>query len=128
MPRITTLPDGKRIIDTGLPQRHIKNIWLEMHKEMNQKILDAILNSNPTDRKVERAIKFSISMILDEDVRTAAKEKAAKLIKERTEGKELANDVKAEIVENVYIEVLEELTDYVDMAFGVSHRIAIGLD
>ncbi len=131
MPNIKTLPDGKRIIDTGLPQRQIKQLWLELHKETYIKILDTIAISQPKDKQVVRMIKFAVSSILDEDAREEAKAKVNKLIETRLKhleengGRSTALD--AEAIEEAYIEIMENVTDYVDTAFGVSHRLGIGI-
>lgn len=131
MPTLRTLPDGKRIIDTGLPQRHIKQLWLELHKEMYMKILDTISISQPIDKRTVRMIRFCIASILDEDARAATKEKVKKQIAERLKFAEKnggrSSMIDAEITEEVYIEIMEDVTDYVDSAFGVSHRLAIGV-
>ena len=128
MPKLITTSDGKQIIDTGLPQKHIKPIWLEMHRDMNLKIMDAIVNKeNLTSGVTKRMIQFSISMVLDEDVRKLIVEKRDKLIKERITS-DLSNVDKARIEEEIYFELMADVTDYVDKAFGVSHRIAVGID
>lgn len=127
MPNIVTLGNGKRVIDTGLPQRQIKPIWIEMHKELNLKIMEAILNSNPTSGRVRKAIGFSISQILDDEVRDRIKTKIEQDLKEKVKP-EMDKDEKADATENVYIEAVEGISDYLDTAFGISHRIAIGID
>lgn len=128
MPNIKVLPDGKRIIDTGLPQRQIKPIWLELHKEMNQKLMDAIRTCAPSDGTVVRMIQFSISLILDQDIRKDINERAKQLIQEKTSNTELSHSEKMQIIEGIYIELNADVTDYIDTAFGVSHRIAIGIE
>lgn len=122
MPK-TIIQDGKRLIDTGLPQRQIKPIWLEMHKEMNMKIMDAILNNDPI--RVKNAIRFSISMILDDEVRDQVK---ADINKKMANIKETSNEARLKEIETIYIEAMESVSDYLDQAFGISHRIAIGID
>ncbi len=125
MPNVQTMPDGKHIVDTGLPQKYIKTLWLEMHTDLNKKVMDAIPHAPKTT--IIRMMKYHISLILDMDERKAIREKIEKLKKERLV-ESMTTDEKIEVIEDIYIEATEGITDYVDMAFGVSHRIAIGID
>lgn len=124
---------GQKIIDTGLPQRSIKPIWLELHKEMRLRVAEAVKETKPDDRKVVRLIKVDISAILDEDLRKELKEKISTALAQEIEeaknnnGGTLTDREKAEIEEEVYLDYYDSLTDYVDKAFGVSHRLAIGV-
>jgi len=130
MPKLIVTGDGKRLIDTGLPQRQIKPLWLEMHKEMNLKIIDAIINTeSSTGRSVKtiKAVKFCIANILDDDLRTKLKAKIKQELEEKTSGATSMED-KLSIMEDVYLDAFECVTDYIDQAFGISHRIAIGID
>ncbi len=125
MPNVQTMPNGKHIVDTGLPQKYIKTLWLEMHTDLNKKIMDAIPHAPKTT--IIRMMKYHISLILDMDERKAIRDKIEKLKEERLSD-DLDMDERIEIIEDIYIEATEGITDYVDMAFGVSHRIAIGID
>lgn len=125
MPNVQTMPNGKHIVDTGLPQKYIKTLWLEMHTDLNKKVMDAIPHAPKTT--IIRMMKYHISLILDMDERKAIREKIEKLKKERLV-ESMTTDEKIEVIEDIYIEATEGITDYVDMAFGVSHRIAIGID
>ena len=126
MPNVQTMPDGKHIVDTGLPQKYIKTLWLEMHTDLNKKIMDAIPHAPKTT--IIRMMKYHISLVLDMDERRAIRQKIEELKKERLSNENLTADEKIDIIEDIYIEATEGITDYTDMAFGVSHRIAIGID
>jgi hypothetical protein len=124
---------GEKIIDTGLPQRAIKPIWLELHKEMRLRVAEAVKETSPEARKVVRLIRVDISAVLDEDLRKELKANIAEALEaeikaaKENNGGTLSDSEIAKIEEDVYLDYYDSVTDYVDKAFGVSHRLAIGI-
>jgi len=126
MVHVQQLPDGKHIVDTGLPQKFIKSIWLDMHSRHHTMTME-VMKTPDSQRTGLRMMRYHISLILDKDKRDEIKEKIANLKKERLNDT-MSLQEKTDILEDIYIEAMEDMTDYLDMAFGVSHRIAIGID
>jgi hypothetical protein len=135
MPQIKQTETGGHVLDTYLPQKNIKPLWIELHKELFLATAQAIRETSITDDRVSRLVSLNISLMLDQDAREKVKTKRDRLLKERFEKAKdkdgcscITNEERARIIDDVNIEILEDVTDYLDQAFGISHHIALGLD
>jgi hypothetical protein len=133
MGKVKEIEGGKHILDTYLPQKMIKPIWLELHKEISMEIANVLKSASftETDTRVVHLILHQISHVLDMDKRKEIREKLKKTLAERLDSKthpNLTNEMKGKIITETYLEIEEDITDYLDTAFGISHHVAIGLD
>lgn len=132
MPQIKKTETGGHVLDTYLPQKNIKPLWIELHKELFLATAQAIRETGITDDRVSRLVTLNISMMLDQEAREKVKSKRAQLLKDRFEQAKreggTTNEDRARIIDGVNLEILEDVTDYLDQAFGISHHIALGLD
>ena len=125
------LNDGSTIADTGLPQMQTKPIYLELHVRQRATLIEALR----TEGCMENGMVYHICLdmlysMLDMGRRQAALEELTKLTEERI--KDAGEDsldygsmmrIKSETAH----ETTQLFTDYMDLTFGVSHHIAIGL-
>jgi len=125
------LPDGNIIVDTGLPQRGIKPAGLEMHTHM-LKTLYAAVKEDPHNMEngvVRGLCKILVNTILDMAKRDEALENIHRLIEEELDGNgaSLSFGERTRVESDIWMEIgVREMTEYLDQAFGVSHRLAIG--
>jgi len=125
------LPDGNVIADTGLPQMQTKPIYLELHVRQRATLIEALR----IEGSMESGLIYNICMdmfysMLDMGRREAALEELDKLTEERLkEAGEESLDYGARMLikSETAHEVTQLFTDYMDLTFGVSHHIAIGL-
>lgn len=125
------LPDGNVIADTGLPQMQTKPIYLELHVRQRATLIEALR----TEGCMENGMVYYICLdmiysMLDMGRRAAALEELDKLTAERL--KEAGEDsldygARMLIKSETAHEITQLFTDYMDLTFGVSHHIAIGL-
>lgn len=125
------LSDGRTIADTGLPQMQTKPIYLELHVRQRATLVEALR----TEGCMENGMVYYICLemlysMLDMGRRQAALEDLDKLTKERIEAAgsdTLDYGSRMAIKSETAHEITQLFTDYMDMTFGVSHHIAIGL-
>lgn len=125
------LNDGSTIADTGLPQMQTKPIYLELHVRQRATLIEALR----TEGCMENGMVYHICLdmlysMLDMGRRAAALDELEKMTQERI--KDAGEDsldygsmmrIKSETAH----EATQLFTDYMDLTFGVSHHIAIGL-
>ena len=125
------LNDGSMIADTGLPQMQTKPIYLELHVQQRAALVDALRKDGCMENGTVYYICLDmIYSMLDMGRRKAALEQLDNLIAERIEaqgGDSLDYATTMRIKSETAHEVTQLFTDYMDMTFGVSHHLAIGL-
>ena len=125
------LPDNSVIADTGLPQMQTKPIYLELHVRQRATLIEALR----TEGCMENGMVYYICLdmiysMLDMGRRAAALDDLTKLTAERiAEAGEDSLDYGARMLikSETAHEITQLFTDYMDLTFGVSHHIAIGL-
>lgn len=125
------LPDGSVIADTGLPQMQTKPIYLELHVRQRATLIEALR----TEGCMENGVVYNICLdmfysMLDMGRRAAAIKELDKLTADRiADAGEDSLDYGSRMVikSETAHEITQLFTDYMDMTFGVSHHIAIGL-
>jgi len=126
------LPDGNVIADTGLPQRALKPQYLERHLGQMQALTDVL--KDPASMKngvVYNLVLVMFYSMLDIGRREFALDELDLRVDARI--KELGADgsldyaTRIEAKSEIALACLPMFTDYLDTAYAVSHRIAIGL-
>lgn len=124
-----TLPDGNVIVDTGLPQRGIKPVGLNMQVS----ILIALVSAAAVAQNMENGVVLSLSKalvnsIFDMSKRDEALENIHRLIEEEVgEGGSISFSERTRKESDIWMEIgIREMTEHMDGAFGISHRLAIG--
>ena len=125
------LNDGSTIADTGLPQMQTKPIYLELHVRQRASLIDALKEEG----SMENGTVFYICLdmlysMLDMGRRAAALEELDTMTADRIEAAgtdSLDYGAMMRLKSEVAHECTQLFTDYMDLTFGVSHHIAIGL-
>ena len=125
------LPDGNVIIDTRLPQRGLKPAGLEMHTHMLKTLFSALEKPENMENGVVKMMSvFIANTILDMAKRDETLENIERIIKEEMgeDGGALLNfNERMRIESGIWMEIAtREMIEYLDQAFGISHRLAIG--
>lgn len=125
------LPDGNVIIDTGLPQKGIKPVGLNLLTDAMRMLLAAVAVPGNMENGVVRSLsKCLINMIFDMSKRDEALENVHRIIEEELGedgGASLDFDERTRIESDIWMEIaVREVTEHMDGAFGISHRLAIG--
>lgn len=125
------LPDGNTIIDTGLPQRAIKPAGLELHTHMIKQLYNAAEDNIKVENgAVRRMCKFLVNTILDMSKRDEARENIDRLIEEALgddNGASLNFADRTRIETEIWLDIgVQEMMEYLDQVFAVSHRVGIG--
>lgn len=128
-----TLPDGNVIIDTGLPQRNIKPVGLNDLLQMKQTLYTAVADKdgrNFENRTIYNLSKGLVASIYDMSKRDAVREDIYAEIAEalgEDGGASMDAPGRNRIEGEIWLErAIEGLTEHIDSAFGITHRLAIG--
>lgn len=123
------LPDGNVIVDTGLPQRGIKPVGLNMQVT----ILIALVSAAAVAQNMENGVVLSLSKalvnsIFDMSKRDEALENIHRLIEEEVgDAGSMSFGERTRKESDIWMEIgIREMTEHMDGAFGISHRLAIG--
>ncbi len=112
------------IVDTGLPQRGIKPAGLELHTHMIKRLFEIAEDpENMRNGVVRRLSRALINTIMDMAKRDEALENIDRLIDEESEGTRMSAEDEGEVWFDIAI---REVTEYLDQAFAISHRLAVG--
>lgn len=123
------LSDGNVIVDTGLPQRGIKPVGLNMQVS----ILIALVSAASVAQNMENGVVLSLSKalvnsIFDMSKRDEALDNIHRFIDEEVgEDHSMSFSEYTRKVSDIWMEIgIREMTEHMDGAFGISHRLAIG--
>lgn len=124
-----SLPDGNVIVDTGLPQRGIKPVGLNMQVT----ILVALVSAAAVAQNMENGVVLSLSKalvnaIFDMSKRDEALENIHRLIDaEVGDGSSMSFSERTRKESDIWMEIgIREMVEHMDGSFGISHRLAIG--
>jgi len=125
------LPDGNVIIDTGLPQKGIKPVGLNLLVDLIRTLFAAMAVEGNMENGIVRSMsKGLVNMIFDMSKRDEALENINRLINEELGddgGASLDFTERTRIESDIWMEIaLREMAEHMDGAFGISHRLAIG--
>ena len=125
-----SLPDGNVIVDTGLPQRGIKPVGLNMQVSI---LLAVVSSAAVGPQNMENGVVLSLSKalvnsIFDMSKRDEALENIHRLIDaEIGDGSSLSFSERTRLESDIWMEIgVREMTEHMDGSFGISHRLAIG--
>lgn len=125
-----TLPDGNVIVDTGLPQRGIKPVGLNMQVSILVAVVSAaaVGPQNMENGVVLSLSKALVNAIFDMSKRDEALENIHRLIDEEVgAGGSMSFTERTRRESDIWMEIgIREMTEHMDGAFGISHRLAIG--
>jgi|LGOV01.1.fsa_nt_gb hypothetical protein len=122
--------DGSVLVDTGLPQRSIKPLYLEMHMEQLKTYFHTLTDpANFANGVIKMMGLFFTNTILDTGTRERTIGEIEAEIKKRIgDDNDLDFPARMRIESEITMEIsVRNMTDYLDQAFGVSHRLAIGI-
>ena len=123
------LPNGNIIVDTGLPQRGLKPAGLELHTHMIKRLFEAAEDDEKMRNGVVRRLaRMLVNTILDMAKRDEALREIVRHIDEELpEAAAMSFGERAEAEGEIWLDIgVREMTEYLDQAFGISHRLAIG--
>ena len=115
------------IVDTGLPQRGIKPAGLELHTHMIKRLFEIAEHpENMGNGSVRRLSRALINSIMDMAKRDEALDNIYRLIDEELPG-EMSFTERARDEGEIWFDIaIREMTEYLDQAFAISHRLAVG--
>ena len=115
------------IVDTGLPQRGIKPAGLELHTHMMKRLFEIAEHpENMGNGSVRRLSRALINSIMDMAKRDEALDNIYRLIDEELPG-EMSFTERARDEGEIWFDIaIREMTEYLDQAFAISHRLAVG--
>ena len=117
------------IVDTGLPQRGIKPAGLELHTYMIKRLFEAAEDDEKMRNGVVRRLaQMLVNTILDMAARDAALENIHRLIDEELpDAAAMSFGERATAEGEIWLDIaVREMTEYLDQAFAISHRLAVG--
>lgn len=123
------LPDGNVIVDTGLPQRGIKPIGLNMLVSAYLAVISSLaLEVNMENGVVLSQSKALVNSIFDMAKRDEALENIHRIIDEEVcDGGSMSLKERTRKESDIWMEIgIREMIEHMDGAFGISHRLAIG--
>ena len=125
------LPDGNIIIDTGLPQKSIKPVGLNLLVDLIRMLFTAMAHEPNLHNGVVLAMSEGlVDTIFDISKRDEALDSIAQLMKEelgKDGGASLDEKERMRIETRIWKRVaLQATSEHMDGAFGISHRLAIG--
>jgi hypothetical protein len=123
------LPDGNVIVDTGLPQRGIKPVGLNMLVSTHLALISAVAVAQNMENGVVLSLsKALVNSIFDMSKRDEALENIHRLIDEEIgEDSSLSFSERTRKESDIWMEIgIRETVEHMDSAFGISHRLAIG--
>ena len=123
------LPDGNVIVDTGLPQRGIKPVGLNMLVSAYLALISAAAVAQNMENGVVRTLsKALVNSIFDMSKRDEALDNIHRMIEEEVgDGSSMSFSERTRTESDIWMEIgIREMTEHMDGAFGISHRLAIG--
>lgn len=123
------LPDGNVIVDTGLPQRGIKPVGLNMLVSAYLALISSLAVAQNMENGVVLSLsKALVNSIFDMAKRDEALENIHHLIEvEVGDGDSMSFSERTRTVSDIWMEIgIREMAEHMDASFGISHRLAIG--
>ncbi len=121
--------DDNTIVDTGLPQRGIKPAGLDLHTHMIKRLFEiAESPENMKNGSVSRLSRALINTIMDMAKRDEALDNVDRLINEELgDTSSWDSGALSEGEGEIWFDIaIREMAEYLDQAFAISHRLAVG--